>query len=261
MVVSGRLEQGGARYRRDAFFFPHYSFFFALQFCIAAFLYQVLSRDGGTPSLMIKEREEDWGGLDWGGLGEVRVGCCATAEDTFFFALQFFLRCSFFCIAVFFALQRFCVLLGVLELCQECVWRRLGWGDGPNLKATWTRGHKISLPCSFFCVAVFFALQFFLHCSFFCVAVFFALQFFLHCSFFCIAVFFALQFFLRCSFFALQFFLHRSFFCVAVFFALQFFLHCSFFCVADFSASPIQGTGNQCEPIVPEHARHAASMA
>ena len=43
-------------------------------FCIAAFLYQVLSRDGGTPSLMIKEREEDWGGLDWGGLGEVRVG-------------------------------------------------------------------------------------------------------------------------------------------------------------------------------------------
>ena len=86
-------------------------------FCIAAFLYQVLSRDGGTPSLMIKEREEDWGGLDWGGLGEVRVGCCATAEDTFFFALQFFLRCSFFCIAVFFALQRFCVLLGVLELC------------------------------------------------------------------------------------------------------------------------------------------------
>ena len=67
-------------------FFWHCRFFgvavlFALQsfllssfFCIAAFLYQVLSRDGGTPSLMIKEREEDWGGLDWGGLGEVRVG-------------------------------------------------------------------------------------------------------------------------------------------------------------------------------------------
>ena len=25
---------------------------------------QVLSRDGGTPSLMIKEKDEDWGGLD-----------------------------------------------------------------------------------------------------------------------------------------------------------------------------------------------------
>ena len=49
-------------------------FCFVFFFCIAAFLYQVLSRDGGTPSLMIKEREEDWGGLDWGGLGEVRVG-------------------------------------------------------------------------------------------------------------------------------------------------------------------------------------------
>ena len=55
--------------------------------------------------------------------------------------------------------------------------------------------------------------------------------------------------------FALQFFLRCIFFCVA------FFLRCSFFCVADFSASPIQGTGNQCEPIVPERARHAASMA
>ena len=71
-----------------------------------------------------------------------------------------------------------------------------------------------------------------------------ALRFLSRCSFFCVAVFFALQFFLRCSFFA-----------------LQFFLHCSFFCVAEFSASPIQGTGNQCEPIVPERARHAASMA
>ena len=33
---------------------------------------------------------------------------------------------------------------------------------------------------NYFCVAVFFALQFF------CVAVFFALQFFLRCSFFCV---------------------------------------------------------------------------
>ena len=137
---------------------------------------------------------------------------------------RFFLHCSFFCVAVFFALQFFlhCSVfvccLGFLSFVRNVfgLWRRLGWGDGPNLKATWTRGHKIRLPCSFFCVAVFFALQFFLHCSFFCVA---------------------------------------------VFFALQFFLHCSFFCVAEFSASPIQGTGNQCEPIVPEHARHAASMA
>ena len=57
-------------------------FFFALQFflrcsffCVAVFFAlqlfcnQVLSRDGGTPSLMIKEKDEDWGGL-----GEVRVG-------------------------------------------------------------------------------------------------------------------------------------------------------------------------------------------
>ena len=42
---------------------------------------------------------------------------------------------------------------------------------------------------SFFCVAVFFALQFFLRCSFFCAAVFFAPQFFLRRSFFCAAVF------------------------------------------------------------------------
>ena len=66
--------------------------FFALQFflscsffCVAVFFAlqllcgllgafelcgnQVLSRDGGTPSLMIKEKDEDWGGLDWDGLG------------------------------------------------------------------------------------------------------------------------------------------------------------------------------------------------
>ena len=35
---------------------------------------------------------------------------------------------------------------------------------------------------SFFCIAVFFCVAFFLQCSFFCVAVFFALQFF------CVAV-------------------------------------------------------------------------
>ena len=46
--------------------------------------------------------------------------------------------------------------------------------------------------------------------SCFCIAVFIALQFFLHCSFFCIAVFSALQFFLHCSFSALQFCLHLS---------------------------------------------------
>ena len=44
---------------------------------------------------------------------------------------------------------------------------------------------------------------------------------FLHCSFFCIAVCFALQFFLHCSFFALQFFLHCSIFSIACFSALQ----------------------------------------
>ena len=74
-------------------------------------------------------------------------------------------------------------------------------------------------------------------------------------------VFFALQFFCIAVVFALQISLHCSFFCLAVFFALQFFLHCSFFCVAVFSASQIQVTGNQCEPIVPERAGHAASMA
>ena len=59
-------------------------------------------------------------------------------------------------------------------------------------------------------IAVFFALQFvlrcsfcsrciFLHCSFFCVAVFFTLQFFLRCSFFYVAIFFALRWILGLS--------------------------------------------------------------
>ena len=90
-----------------------------------------------------------------------------------FFALQFFLRYGFFCVAVFDAFQLLCALPGWVELCEEWVWERLRWVDGPNVKTIWTRDHSII-----------FVLQFFLHCSFFCVAVFF-----------CIAVFFALQVF------------------------------------------------------------------
>ena len=45
----------------------------------------------------------------------------------------------------------------------------------------WTRGGETKLEttttASLFCIAVFF-----LHCSFVCIAVFFALQFFLHCT-------------------------------------------------------------------------------
>ena len=63
---------------------------------------------------MIKEKEEDWGGLDLCGLGEVRVGWCGSLLTCFFCVTIFF-------IAGFFALQLFCVLRGVLELCWECV--------------------------------------------------------------------------------------------------------------------------------------------
>ena len=93
-----------------------------------------------------------------------------------FFALQFFLRYGFFCVAVFDALQLLCALPGWVELCEEWVWERLRWVDGPNVKTIWTRNHSIIFMLQFFCIAVFF-----------CVAVFFALQFFLRCSFFCAA--------------------------------------------------------------------------
>ena len=70
---------------------------------------------------------------------QVGVGWWVVFEDSWAPILRFLTRCSFFCVAVFFALQFF-------------------------------------LHCSFFCVAVFlhcsvFLLQFFLHCNFFCVAV------------------------------------------------------------------------------------------
>ena len=92
-----------------------------------------------------------------------------------FFALQFFLRYGFFCVAVFDALQLLCALPGWVELCEEWVWERLRWVDGPNVKTIWTRDHSII-----------FVLQFFLHCIFFCVTVFF-----------CVAAFFVLLGFLK----------------------------------------------------------------
>ena len=44
----------------------------------------------------------------------------AAPATAVFFALQFFLRCSFFCAAVFFALLRF------LELCEDQALLRVG---------------------------------------------------------------------------------------------------------------------------------------
>ena len=119
--------------------------------------------------------------------------CCFFCAAVFFcvavfFALQFFLSCVFFfCDAVFNALQLLCALPGWVELCGEWVWERLRWVDEPNVKTIWTRDHSIIFVLQFFCIAVFFALQFFLHCSFFCVAVFFALRFFCIAAFLCAA--------------------------------------------------------------------------
>ena len=84
-----------------------------------------------------------------------------------------------------------------------------------NLKATWTRGHTITLPCSFFCVAVFFTLQFFALQFVFALQSFLRCNCFLHCSFFCIAIFFGMAIFCVAVFLHCSLFLCRTFFCVS----------------------------------------------
>ena len=106
----------------------------------------------------------------------------ATATTAVFFALQFFLRCSFFCAAVFFAPQFFlrCCFLLRQQVTHKGIKFLAGSGGTPSkskseFRVGWRSRddyyrYRRYRYRSFFCVAVFFALQFFLRCSFFCAA-------------------------------------------------------------------------------------------
>ena len=59
---------------------------------------------------------------------------------------------------------------------------QVGVGWWVVFEDSWAPILRFLTRCSFFCAAVFFALQFFLRCSFFCVAVFFALRWILGLS-------------------------------------------------------------------------------
>ena len=98
----------------------------------------------------------------WGiSLGEVGVGRWSKSEDLLDQGAL-----NYFCIADFFPLQLFCVTVFCVAVVLHCSFFVL-FVCIANL-----------LRCSSSCVAVVFALQFFLRCCFF-----FALQFFGHCSF------------------------------------------------------------------------------
>ena len=125
-----------------------------------------------------------WGSLGWG-------DGASGGDRTFLATVRFFLRCSFFCAAVFFALLfflrcSFCVgCLGLLSFVgikflagtagRQVIrlmksWVGVLWGRVGQGELLPRRAHTYA--CSFFCIAVFFALQFFLRCSFFCAAAF-----------------------------------------------------------------------------------------
>ena len=92
-----------------------------------------------------------------------------TTDRVFFFHIAVFLCCSFFCIAVFFALQFFlrcsffCVVLVSWAFCGKGCGGLCRLGSGVGLfEDRWAAA----------------ALRFVSHCVCFCIAVFFALQFF-----------------------------------------------------------------------------------
>ena len=111
----------------------------------------------------------------------------ATTATAVFFALQFFLRRSLCCAAVFFASQFFlrCCFLLRQQVAHKGIKFLAGSGGTPSKSKSefrvgwWSRDdyrhrHRDrDRYRSFFCAAVFFALQFF------CAAVFFALHLFL----------------------------------------------------------------------------------